>query len=518
MNVEVKCLISSSCKSSNNNNNIKMCNKIIDTEPLQNGCNVESQVGAFRKGRRLIAQTLLTAIVTIVTASAGMPIGYSAILLPQLKSINNSLQIDDEMGSWIASVHSAASPVGALLSGTLMDYFGRKMTLQLSCVPLIAGWIFITTSHKHLLILIGRILAGAAVGVVAAPCQVYVAEMSNPKLRGMFSSIPFASYSFGILLVYMLGTAVHWRLVAGISIVLPIVAIIMFCFLPESPAWLVKKGRLEEAKKSCLWLSGGNVAEVKREMQQLVNRAENEKLRKNSNQQSFLSSEIIKPFVIVNLFGLFQSLSGVYVIVFYAVEIISTMKNSGLNEFHAAILTAGVRFTFAIVSSVLLAFTGRRTIALLSTVGTALSALGLTVFLQTDCYNSTYLVLSFLILYVAANTIGLLILPGVLVGELFPLSVRGIAGSITFTIINLIIFSFAKVFPIMKSVMGIGNCFLFFGVTSIVASIFLYVTLPETKNKSLNDIEDYFMQDNMLWITRNKKGRNNICRSKTSSV
>lgn len=506
MTVEVKCHDSKSKTDCS-----EMCNKAADTEPLQNEGNVESEVEP-KNSKRLITQILLTAIVTAVTASAGMPIGYSAILLPQLKSMNDSLQVDDEMGSWIASVHSAASPLGALLSGTLMDYFGRKMTLQLSCIPLIAGWIVITASHNHALILVGRVLAGAAVGVIAAPCQVYIAEMSDSKLRGMFSGIPFASYSFGILLVYMLGTAANWRLVAGVCTVLPAMSMILFCFLPESPAWLVKKGRIEKATKSCHWVNGGNTAQVKREIQQLVTRVENESAQSKTTQRSlwrtFLSSEVLKPFVILNMFGLFQSLTGVYVMVFYAVEVISNIQNSGLNEFHAAILTAGVRFTAAIASSILLAFTGRRAIALLSTVGTALSALCLAIFLQTDFSNSTYLILSLLIFYVAANTIGLLILPGVLAGELFPLKVRGIAGSVTFTIINFTIFTFAKIFPFMKSLIGIGNCFLFFGVTSIAASVFLYATLPETKNRTLNDIEDYFMQDNLLWITRNRRKRN----------
>uniref|UniRef100_A0A1Y1L0W9 Major facilitator superfamily (MFS) profile domain-containing protein n=2 Tax=Photinus pyralis TaxID=7054 RepID=A0A1Y1L0W9_PHOPY len=498
----------------------EMCNKTADTEPLQKEGNAESEVEP-KDSRRLITQILLTAIVTIVTASAGMPIGYSAILLPQLKSMNGSLQVDDEMGSWIVSVHSAASPIGALLSGTLMDYFGRKMTLQLCCIPLIAGWIVIMSSHNHALILVGRILAGTAVGVVAAPCQVYIAEMSDPNLRGMFSSIPFASYSFGILLVYMLGTAANWRMVAGICMVLPAMSMILFCCLPESPAWLVKKGRIEKATRSYHWVNGGSTAKVKREIQQLVTRVENEGAQSKATQRSlwrtFLSSNVLKPFVIVNIFGLFQSLTGVYVIVFYAVMIISTMQNSGLNEFHAATLTAAVRFIAAIAASVLLAFTGRRAIALLSTIGTALSALCLSIFLQTD-YSNTYLILSLLIFYVAANTIGLMILPGVLVGELFPLKVRGIAGSLSFTIINLTMFSFAKIFPFMKSLIGIGNCFLFFGVTSIAGSIFLYATLPETKNQTLNDIEDYFMQENLLWITRNRRRRNGASKTQTSKV
>ncbi|KAF2901969.1 hypothetical protein ILUMI_04218 [Ignelater luminosus] len=100
-----------------------------------------------------------------------MPIGYSAVLLPQLKSINGSLQINEEMGSWIVSIHSAATPFGAFLSGTLIDFLGRKLTLQISCIPLICGWVFVGLAKNHAFLLVGRALAGMAVGLMAAPGQ-----------------------------------------------------------------------------------------------------------------------------------------------------------------------------------------------------------------------------------------------------------------------------------------------------------------------------------------------------------
>ncbi|KAF5307093.1 hypothetical protein FQR65_LT07152 [Abscondita terminalis] len=519
MHAGVKCLIPDNHIGGNNNYD-KICNNFAETESLQQENEIGSEVTEYKQSRGILAQSLLTAIVTILTASAGMPIGYSAILLPQLKSVNDSLQIDEEMGSWIASIHSAATPVGSLLSGALMDYFGRKTTLQLSCLPLIGGWIFITCSANHTLILVGRVLAGISVGLIAAPCQVYVAEVSDPKMRGMFSSIPFASYSFGILLVYLLGTAAHWRIVSGLSIILPTLAIIVFFFLPESPVWLVRKGHIEKASKACFWLRGGNSVQMKADMQQLMNRVKEEKLQNQQNPEStfkrFCSPQVLKPFIILNIFGWFQSLCGVYLIVFYAVEIISTMSND-INEFLAAVLTAGVRFLFSIVTSVLLVFVGRRTISLLSTIGTALASFILALLLYSECYSGSIVVPIILLIYVAANTIGLLILPGVLVGEIYPTRVRGLAGSLTFTNFNLTIFAVTKIFPYIKSSLDIHGIFLMFGIFSLVATVFLYVALPETKNKSLNDIEDYFLQKNVFWIGR-KKNTRSICKTKSSPV
>lgn len=94
--------------------------------------------------------------------------------------------------------------------------------------------------------------------------QVLIGEISEPYVRGIFSSVPFASYSFGILLVYAMGTAANWRMVAALSTILPVISALVFFFLPESPVWLTRQGRSSEATKSLTWLRGGDVAQVNR--------------------------------------------------------------------------------------------------------------------------------------------------------------------------------------------------------------------------------------------------------------
>ncbi|KAF7275486.1 hypothetical protein GWI33_011668, partial [Rhynchophorus ferrugineus] len=91
--------------------------------------------------------------------------------------------------------------------------------------------------------------------------NVLIGESTEPRLRGMLSSGPFASYSFGILLVYALGSLLPWRIVSGLSTILPLLAIFVFLFLPESPVFLSRQNKQEEALKALLWLRGGNVAQ-----------------------------------------------------------------------------------------------------------------------------------------------------------------------------------------------------------------------------------------------------------------
>ncbi|CAH1185384.1 unnamed protein product [Phyllotreta striolata] len=458
--------------------------------------------------KRIFAQSIVTSAVMLSSASCGMPVGYSAILLPQLKFLNDSMKIDDEIGSWIASIHSAATPLGSLVSGVLMERCGRKLALQIASIPLISGWAMIAFSTNHSVLLLGRLVAGFSSGLAAAAGQVFIGETSEPHLRGFLTSVPLASYSFGILLVYALGSFLPWRYVAVASTGLPIVSLIVFFLLPESPTWLVRHGKLEDAKNALTWLRGGNKCKAKEETQHLVDRLEAESQSDGKfSIRNLFKREVIKPLIILNVFNTMQLLSGTYLIVFYAVDILSYLQigEKKLDHFVVAILTAFVRFVFSIFGCILLAFIGRRTLAITSGLGTALSALFLGTFLHQNCQGFNYIPALFVLIYVASNTLGFLILPGVLLAELFPAKIRGLSGGLTFMLFNSMLFGTSKVFPFVRGAIGISGVFWTFGVASATACVFLYFFLPETKSRSLSDIEDYFQRKGFLWTNGGRK-------------
>lgn len=223
-----------------------------------------------------------------------------------------------------------------------------------------------------------------------------------------------------------------------------------------------------------------------------------------------------------------QTLSGTYLIVFYAVDIISHIGEDIVDNFLAAVLTAGVRFVFAIVSSILLAIIGRRALAIGSGLGTAITTLTLALYLfWCNHVGSSYSIeipAACILLYVATNTVGFMVLPGILLGELFPAKIRGMLGGITFMIFHITLFCAAKTFPFIKRSIGIDGIFWLFGGSSLLASVFLYLVLPETKGRSLSQIEDYFLEKNIMWVTRDKewerkniKNKNNAIRNKNQA-
>ncbi|XP_041979373.1 facilitated trehalose transporter Tret1-like isoform X2 [Aricia agestis] len=460
--------------------------------------------------RGVLNQCLITCAVLILAAGAGHPIGFSAVALPQLREENSTLRIDDDMGSWIASIHSAATPLGSMLSGPVMEAIGRKRTLQASTLPLVLGWIIIGTATHHILILLGRVVCGFAVGILAAPSQVYLGEISEPRLRGLLIGTPFVAYSLGVLYVYALGGAMSWRSVAHLSIVLPCLAFAALCFSPESPTWLARRGRFHDAMAAMARLRG-DPDTAQRELHELISAREKEKARGEERVRflaTVLRPPVLKPLLLINAFNMLQILSGSYVVIFYAVDIVDEAGGS-MQPHLAANASAIVRLAVTVLACILLLKVTRRALVLVSGLGTAACTLGLAYLLYWG--KGTGIMPPLLILgYVAFNTLGFFLLPGLMIGELLPTKVRGLCGGYIFCLFNAVLFGFTKLFPVMKTEMGMSGVFGVFGASAALATVILFLLLPETKGKSLIQIEQYYQKPNVLWVTRKKGEGQNV--------
>ncbi|XP_035738913.1 facilitated trehalose transporter Tret1-2 homolog [Vespa mandarinia] len=484
---------------------------------------VENVVTQYTSNRKAIfAQCLVAGAVLLLAAGAGMPIGYSAILLPQLSAENATVYVDRELGSWIASVHSLATPIGAILSGPFLDTLGRRGCLQLSAIPLCLGWIVMGFAKNIPALLVGRIVSGFAVGFMGVPSQILVGETADPGLRGILVASSFAAYSFGILLIYAFGASFEWNVVAFCGTVLPVVAFISLSFVPESPAWLIREGKIEKARSALLWLRGGDIERMNTEIAILEARGKLD-IGEKSLGTSFgqrvsltlsiiVSPNVLKPLSIINIFNVLQLSSGTYVIVFYAVDLVRDIGGKSVDSYVAAIITALTRFFFSLLACVLLLKIGRRSLGIFSAIGTSLASLVLVAYTLLKSEESdmdAYVLGICLFVYVGANTVGLFTLPGLMIGELLPQNARGIAGGFNFFIFNFLLFLGTKSFPTINNAVGITGAFAIFGISALLEAIFVYVALPETKNRTLEEIEDYFQQSNLLWITRSRGQRRN---------
>lgn len=349
--------------------------------------------------------------------------------------------------------------------------------------------------------------------------QIILAEIAQPSLRGLLVGAPFVAYSTGILIIYGLGAELHWRYVAWLATILPIIAFAALCFAPESPTWLARQGHLERASKSLSWLRGGDIY-AKKELQILIARIESEKEQQKNHPkgiqgvlQTLKQSSVIKPLIIINGFHILQILSGTFLVVFFATDLISEIGGDSINSMTAVILTAVVRLVFTVFYCFLLLQMKRRTMVITSGLGSGLSALVLGIFMflrlglpktKIDMYISALC----LLIYIGSNT-AFLCMPGIMVGELLPARVRGLYAGFIFSAFNIVLFCVANRFLLVSNFLKTHGVFMVFGISSFVASAMLYFLLPETKGRTLDQIEDHFTENSWIWSKRNKTDKKN---------
>lgn len=266
-------------------------------------------------------------------------------------------------------------------------------------------------------------------------------------------------------------------------------------FVPESPPYLAKKDKKQESLDSLMWLRRSNaIAQAEFENYSTDSMDSGEGL---SFKEKFLVPTTIKPFLI--LMGLFflQESSGIYIILFYAVNFLKD-ANLAIDESLASITIGIMRLVISIFAAFLINKFGRKTLCIVSAAGMAASML------ITGIYSRYYelnpdetkifplLLLICVLLNVFFCMIGMVPVPWIMTGELFPLRVRSIMAGVVMCMAQLFIFTSVKIYPDLQENLNFsGTVFLFF-VASVISIFYAKYLLPETKNKRLEDIEEYF--------------------------
>ncbi|KAI5644336.1 sugar transporter domain-containing protein [Phthorimaea operculella] len=245
---------------------------------------------------------------------------------------------------------------------------------------------------------------------------------------------------------------------------------------------------------------------AQRELHELINAREKEKARGETKTPFFatiFARPVLKPLLLINAFNMLQIVSGSYVVIFYAVNIVQNTGGS-MNAQAVANASALTRLIVTVLACILLLKISRRSLVMISGAGTAAATLALCyIMLQgidKDGWSRPILILT----YVGFNTLGFFLLPGLMIGELLPTKVRGLCGGYIFCIFNTVLFGFTKLFHVMEKGMGMTGMYGLFGASATLATIVLYLLLPETKDKSLLQIEQYYQKPNILWISRKK--------------
>lgn len=466
-----------------------------------------------------VRQVLAALVAQLGTINTGMAFGFSAIALPQLQEPNSTIPIvqGSSEESWIASMSSIGTPIGCLLSGYMMDMFGRKRSLIITEIPALLGWILVAAAVDIRMIYAGRFFVGLGSGMVGAPARVYTSEVTQPHLRGMLTAMSSVGVSTGVLIEYALGSIVTWNICAAISGILPLAALLLMFFFPETPSYLISRSKPDKARKA-LQQFRSTTYNIDQEMETLVNFSNKNNIKRLTGFREIISAILkpnaLKPYTLLFLYFLIYQFSGTNVLTFYAVEI---FKDSGttLNKYLAAVILGIVRLISTIVACIACRRCGRRPLTMVSSVGCGLSMIGLGGYMWLKEYwvmNQLPLVATWfpvlcIFMYTITCTLGFLVIPWIMIGEVYPVQVRGIIGGLTTMTAHSFIFVVVKTYPFLANALTRHGTFILYGCISLFGTIYFYICLPETKGKTLQEIEDYFSgRSNTLYTgkVRNK--------------
>jgi len=430
-----------------------------------------------------------------IAAIAGFLYGYdTGIISGALLQISNEFHLTHTSQELVTSAILVGAVIGALSTGKLAAVIGRRYTIMCVAVLFIIGVLCCGFSTSATLLGLSRLVLGAAVGGASQIVPVYIAELAPPAKRGSLVTYFNISIGVGILGAGLVGAYLQdvwsWRtmiMVAGIPAL--VLALGMFK-LPESPRWLVGQKRLKEARQSL-----GMVRETNREVMREI-RAIQENRKVSSKAQRAGWSELRKPWLRPALIaGLgvaaFTQLSGIEMMIYYTPTFLTDAGFSHKAALYSALGVAAIYLVMTIAGKTMVDHVGRRRLALIMLPGAIISLLllgGIWVF-GANGPNTAWLIVICLFAFMTFNSGGIQVIGWLVGAEVYPTAIREKASSLHAAVLwgsNLFLTGTALS---MVSLLTIGGAMWFYAILNILGFVFIYFFVPETKGKSLEQIE-----------------------------
>ncbi|XP_050058357.1 facilitated trehalose transporter Tret1-like isoform X1 [Aphis gossypii] len=458
-----------------------------------------------------LAQLLATIAQSFLSIGWGMQLSISAIVIRHLQGNTESdFSISLTEASWYGSILFIIHPFGCFLSGVLQGRFGKKYCMIFANIPSTIGWTLLYLAQSSLFLYASTLLMGFSIGVGAGAVHAYIGEITEPRLRGAMASLTNTAALFGMLVSFTLSSFFDWRTVALLSTLCPIICILLIIFIPESPIWLIAKGKHEKAEKAICWLRGWVDSEtVKPELSNLLhynnvsgtigtqdsNVVTNDSKNLLSKLAQFKKPSVYRPMKLIMI----------YFFTSYIVNLTpgkpfigKIMTEVGLRDHQSICLI--IFSILQMIGSVILILTIRRfRKRFLTLVTISINSALLLLFsvyivaMKNNCIKSIQWIPLTLIggIYLSGGS-GVACIPWMLIGEVFPNKSRGIATGVCAGMSYLLLFALTKSYLTVEMFLSIEYSMCLFGCIGIFGLIYLYFYLPETENKTLLEIEEFF--------------------------
>ncbi|KAF3796598.1 Sugar transporter ERD6-like 6 [Nymphaea thermarum] len=370
-------------------------------------------------------------------------------------------------------------------------------SLMIASVPNIIGWLVISFAKDSSFLYMGRLLEGFGVGIISYVVPVYIAEISPQNMRGSLGSVNQLSVTIGIMLAYLLGLFVHWRILAVLGIFPCTILIPALFFIPESPRWLAKMGMMEDFEVSLQVLRGFDT-DISLEVNDIKRTVATSGKRATVRFAELKRRKYYMPLMIGIGLLILQQLSGINGILFYSTTIFST---AGVSSSDVATLGIGaIQVVMTGVATWLMDKAGRRILMTVSSIGMTISLLLVSVaFYVKDFISESshlYSVMSVLSLvglvaFVVSFSLGMGAIPWLIMSEIMPVSIKSLAGSVA-TLANWLMSFVVTMTANLLLTWSTGGTFTIYTLINACTVLFVLFFVPETKGRTLEEIQASF--------------------------
>uniref|UniRef100_A0A8C9FXY2 Solute carrier family 2, facilitated glucose transporter member 8 n=1 Tax=Pavo cristatus TaxID=9049 RepID=A0A8C9FXY2_PAVCR len=458
---------------------------------------------ALPTSRSLNNKRLYVAVFAAVLGnfSFGFALVYPSPVIPALEAHPDpALRLDRYRASWFGSVFMLGAAAGGLSAMLLNDHLGRKLSIMFSAVPSAVGYALMASAQGIGMLLLGRVLTGYAGGVTAASIPVYISEISHPGVRGMLGTCPQIMAVLGSLILYALGLLLDWRWLAVAGEVPVLTMILLLCFMPNSPRFLLSQGKEDEALRSLCWLRGKDT-DYAQEYEQIKDSVRKQRISCAEIKDPF----IYKPILIAVGMRFLQQLSGVTCVLVYLQPIFKKTAVILVSPWCSPV-PCHQRCLPLAIAAVSMDKAGRKVLLFVSGMSLSLrvckgifspricsSFMNVQEWRLPPCRTVEGLSSEASPLCPPAGyAMGWGPITWLLMSEILPLKARGVASGLCVVVSWLTAFLTSAFCPTFQESFGLEVPFLFFAVICAGNILFTGCCVPETKRRSLEQIEAFF--------------------------